>query len=117
MSDQVPYGSGSYAPPNSSMAIVSLIAGILGLTIFPLIGSIVALITGSMAKKEINESRGALGGEGMAKAGVILGWIGVGLSVVGCCIFGAVFALPFILVALGLSQNTGMLLPSILAVL
>jgi hypothetical protein len=116
MSEPPSYGN-SYTPPNSSMALVSLIAGILGLTIFPLVGSIVALITGSMAKKEINESRGALGGEGMVKAGVILGWIGVGLSVIGCCVVGVIFILPFLLVALGLSQDSSMILPSILAVL
>jgi hypothetical protein len=117
MSDQTPYGSASYAPPNSSMAIVSLVAGILGLTFFPLLGSIVALITGSMAKKEIHASRGALGGEGLAKAGVILGWIGVGLSVVGCCVAAVIFVLPFLLVAIGISQDNSMLLPALMAVL
>lgn len=117
MNDQIPYGSASYTPPSSSMAIVSLIAGILGLTLFPLLGSIVALITGSMARKEIAASRGALGGEGLAKAGVILGWIGVGLSVIGCCVAAAVFVLPFLLVYLGISQDTGTFLPALLAVL
>ena len=117
MSEPPSYGN-SYTPPNSSMALVSLITGILGLTLFPLVGSIVALITGSMAKKEINESRGALGGEGMAKAGVILGWVGVGLSVIGCCVFAVLVAIPFILAAIGLSQgSSSMLFPSILAVL
>jgi len=65
----------SYSPPTSSMAVVSLVAGILGLSLFPFVGSIVAVITGNMAKNEIRDSRGALGGEGLAKAGVILGWI------------------------------------------
>jgi hypothetical protein len=116
MSEPPSYGT-SYTPPNSSMALVSLIAGILGLTLFPLVGSVVALITGSMAKKEINESRGALGGEGMAKAGVILGWIGIGLSAIGCCVAVVIFAIPFILAAIGLSQDSSMLLPGLLAVL
>ena len=91
--------------PNSSMAILSLVAGILGLTMFPVIGSIVALITGSMAKREINESGGTLGGEGLAQAGIILGWIGVAVSVLGVCVFGLVFALPFCLAAFGIAAG------------
>jgi hypothetical protein len=118
MSDQTTYGSAPYAPPTSSMAIVSLIAGILGLTIIPFIGSIVALITGSMAKKEIRASRGALGGEGLAKAGVILGWIGIALTIIGLCVFAVIVLIPFLLVVLGLStQNSGFVLPALLAVL
>lgn len=69
-------------PPNSNMALISLIAGILGLTFVPTLGSIVALITGYMARKEINESGGMVGGGGMATAGIVLGFIGLGL---GCC--------------------------------
>jgi len=79
--------------PNSMTAMISLVAGILGLTLFPFIGSVVALITGSMAKKEISESAGTLGGEGLAKAGIIMGWIGVAIGVIGCCIGGVVILL------------------------
>ena len=61
------------AVPNSGTAIVSLIFGILGLTFFPLIGSIVALITGYSARNEIRESMGTLGGGGMATAGITMG--------------------------------------------
>ncbi len=85
---------GAYQPPNSNLALISLIAGILGLTFFPFVGSIIALIVGFMAKKEIQESNGALGGEGLMKAGLILGWIGVGLGVIGLCIGGVLIALP-----------------------
>ncbi len=106
----------SYSPPTSSMATVSLIAGILGLTIFPFIGSIVAVITASMAKKEIQASRGALGGEGLAKAGGILGWIGVILGVLGICVALAAIILPFILIALGLAADSSSFLP-LLAIL
>ncbi len=74
-----------YSPPSNGLAIFSLIAGIAGLTILPTIGSIVALITGYIAKRQIEESRGAMGGSGMAKAGIILGWIGVALLALGLC--------------------------------
>ena len=73
---------------NSSTAIISLIAGILGLTLLPLIGSIVAIITGMMAKKEIRtaQNNGTLiGGDGMATAGLVLGWVGLVLGAFVCC--------------------------------
>ena len=74
------------ATRTSTMAIVSLIAGIVGLTLLPIIGSIAAVITGYMARKEIRASAGAISGDGMALAGLIMGWIGVVLSIVGLCI-------------------------------
>jgi hypothetical protein len=92
------WSGGPVSAPNSSLAIVSLIAGVLGLTLFPLIGSIIAVITGPMAKKEIRESAGTLSGEGLATAGMILGWIGIGLSVFGLCIVGVVFGFSFCLI-------------------
>jgi len=85
-----------YPPPNSTMAVVSLVASLLGWTFVPVIGSIVGVITGHMAKKEIRESGGRLGGDGMATAGLIIGYITLGLSVVAIC--GVIFF--FILVPL-----------------
>jgi hypothetical protein len=96
------------------MAIISLVAGILGLTFLPFVGSVVAVITAPMAKKEIAASGGTLGGEGLATAGQILGWIGIGLSVLGLCIGGAIFAIPFCAILLGLSRQSS-LLPVLLA--
>lgn len=77
-----------YTPPayptatkrESSLAIVSLISGILGWTIVPFIGSIVAVITGHLAKKEIRESGGTMSGDGMALAGLILGYTMIGIA-------------------------------------
>ena len=82
MSTEIPTETTPAAPPNSSMAVVSLISGILGLTLVPFIGGIVALVTGYMAKNEIQDSDGALGGEGLATAGIVLGWICVALLVI-----------------------------------
>jgi hypothetical protein len=93
MSDNVPPEGITQTVPNSTLALVSLIAGILGLTVLPTIGSIAAVITGYMAKKEIRESGGALSGDGMATAGLILGWIGVGVLLIGMCVACVVFAL------------------------
>ena len=113
MSEEYPTGGAPYAPQtNSTMAIISLVAGILGLTLFPIIGSIVAVITGPMAKKEIQASGGAMTGEGLATAGQVMGWIGIGLTVLGLCIGGAIIGIPFCLAIFGLStQNSSFLLP------
>lgn len=86
-------------PPTSTNAIISLIAGIVGLFILPLIGGIVAILTGNAAKKEIANSGGTLGGEGLAKAGVIIGWVGLALWGIGICVGVAIWAiLTFVII-------------------
>ena len=115
MSYEFPPSSAPAQPPNSTMAIVSLVAGILGFTFVPTIGSIVAVITGYMAQKEIRASNGALGGQGLATAGLILGWIGVALSLIGICIVCVVFAIiPLMAVA---TQSDSWILPALISVL
>jgi len=79
------------ALPSSTLAMVSLISGIVGFTILPLIGGIVALITGYMARGETRSIPPKASGDGMATAGIIMGWIQVGLVVIGICCFIAVF--------------------------
>jgi len=81
------------AKRDSTLAIISLVTGIVGWTIFPFIGSIVAVITGHLAKKEIRESGGILGGDGMALAGLILGYTMIGLAILGIIVFITVIAL------------------------
>ena len=74
------------AAPTSSMAMTSMIAGIIGWTVAPLIGSIVAIITGHIAKKEIQESMGRLSGDGLATAGLVMGYIQIIPSVLCICV-------------------------------
>ena len=64
----------------SSLAITSLIGGILGWTFVPLIGSLLAIITGHMARKEIRANP-ALSGDGLAVTGLVLGYVAIGLGV------------------------------------
>ncbi len=117
MSYQTSQGGYNPAPPNSSTALIALIAGILGLTFIPVIGSIVAVITGPMAKKEIRESAGALSGDGLATAGIVLGWIGIALTILGICGFGLVFAIPVCIAFFAnTSSNLDLLLPSLLLI-
>ncbi len=94
-----------YGASTNNLALVSLIAGILGLSVVPLIGSIVAVITGPMAKREIQNSAGAFSGEGLATAGIVLGWIGIALGVIGFCAVGAILAIPICLIPLGIIQD------------
>lgn len=77
--------------PTSNLALISLIAGILGFTAVPLLGGIVALFTGYAARKETRAVPPKYSGDGLATAGIIMGWIQVGLTVVGICCVGAYF--------------------------
>jgi hypothetical protein len=80
-------------PPNSVLAIISMIAGIAGFVALPLIGHIAAVICGHLALNEINNSQGRLGGKGFATAGLILGYIGLGLTALLIIFFIAVVAI------------------------
>ena len=76
--------SGQPKPPG--LAIASLVCGIAG---FPMIFACwsgiavgtVGAVLGHIALKKIRESQGTLGGEGMAKAGMICGYISAALGV------------------------------------
>lgn len=65
----------------SHLAIASMVSGILGWTAFFGIGSIIAIITGHMARAEIRDSGGRIGGDGMAIFGLIAGYSLVALVV------------------------------------
>jgi len=84
------YAVPSSAPPTSGLAIASLILGIGGLTFLPLLGSIVAVILGYMARGEIRRSPGQVTGDGVALVGLVLGWIGIGLTVLAFLLFGSI---------------------------
>ncbi|NLW96548.1 DUF4190 domain-containing protein [Luteimonas wenzhouensis] len=72
-------------PPRqtSPLAIVSLVSGILGWSVLPWLGSIVAIVTGHLARGEIGRSPERLEGGGLALAGLILGYSMLILTVLG----------------------------------
>jgi len=78
--------------PISGLAIASLILGIGGLTVLPLLGSVVAIILGIMARNDIRQRPHEVSGDGIALAGIVLGWIAVGLAVLSVVVFGALGA-------------------------
>jgi hypothetical protein len=81
------------APQTSTTAIISLISGIVSWFLLPLIAAIVAVITGHIAKKEIKNSNGMVTGNGMATAGLILGYIQIGLLTCGCIVVAIMMAM------------------------
>jgi len=50
--------------------------------VVPIVPSIVAIVLGRHAQSDIARDP-ALGGEGLAKAGVMLGWVSLAVSVLG----------------------------------
>jgi Domain of unknown function (DUF4190) len=79
----------------NGFAIASLVLGILWLY---WIGSILALVFGYIAKSQIEQSGGRETGAGMAIAGIVLGWIGVGILVLILLLVAAGTATNFSLV-------------------
>ena len=92
-------GAGS-APTSSGMpnadaqtdgkAVVSLILGILSLTFFSILAGIPAVVVGHISRSNIKKSMGRLKGEGMALAGLIMGYI-------------SFLAIPFILIIMAIA--------------
>jgi hypothetical protein len=85
--------SGAPAVPmqrsTNGLAIASMVLGIVWIY---WIGSILALIFGYIAKGQINRSQGRQTGRGMAIAGIVLGWVGIGFLTL--CIIAVIVSKP-----------------------
>ncbi|GAA2066648.1 hypothetical protein GCM10009722_31270 [Williamsia deligens] len=64
-------------------AIGALVCGIAGLVTCLLFVGIPAVVLGNLAIAEIDESNGLQDGRQMAVAGRILGWVAIGLMILG----------------------------------
>lgn len=64
----------------NGLAVASMVVGIVWIY---WIGSILALIFGYIAKGQIDRSQGGQAGRGMAIAGIVLGWVGIGFLLLG----------------------------------
>ena len=79
-------------PRTSTTAVLSLVFGILSWCVLPLVGAIVAIVTGHVARGEIRRAPpGTLEGDGMAVAGLVLGWTNLALMVLGLFLLLFVF--------------------------
>lgn len=65
--------------PTDGFAVASLALSILSFAGCPFVAAILGLIFGYISLSHIAESKGALGGEPLAKAGIIISWIHIGL--------------------------------------
>lgn len=94
--EEVPVEERRYPPPEaprtSGLAIVSLATGIGAWFIIPLLGAIVAVVTGYLALQEIRQSRGRLTGSGLATAGIALGAVQLALILLGAIIIAVIFS-------------------------
>jgi hypothetical protein len=103
------YGSPAYpvatARPTSGLAITSLICAIVSVVfswlVLPILAAIAAVVTGHMALKQTRNNP-AIGGRGVAFAGLIIGYIMLGflaltliMTIISFVAFGA-FTLPFL---------------------
>lgn len=70
----------------NGFAIAALVLGIVWVY---WIGSILALVFGYIGKNQIDQSGGRETGRGMAIAGIVLGWIGVGFLILFLVIVAA----------------------------
>lgn len=68
-----PTGPSHYYPPRTSgLAVASFVLGLLWIG---WVGSLLALVFGYVARRDIVESDGALRGDGLANAGILFGWL------------------------------------------
>jgi hypothetical protein len=79
-----------YGPPTvartSGKAVFSLIAGIASWFFCPGLASVLAVITGYMAKSEIRNGGGFVTGDGLATVGLVLGYLNIAVSLIGICV-------------------------------
>ncbi|GAB4449037.1 MAG: hypothetical protein Kow0031_31520 [Anaerolineae bacterium] len=90
-------GYSSTSAKTNTMAVVSLVTGLASWFFLPTIGAIVAIITGHLARRQIKDSLGVEGGDGLAVVGLILGYLNLAMSCLGILLvilmFGGVIGL------------------------
>jgi uncharacterized protein DUF4190 len=102
-----PQPAAYYVAPTDGGAVWTLVMGVLGFVFCPILG-LIAFFTGGSAINRIQASQGRLQGDGIARAGRILGCINVILWLAG---FIGVF-LSFAVCGLGLSTLSHLPIPS-----
>ena len=82
--------------PTNNLAVISAVCGVLGIIgVLPLIGSLIAIVTGHPARREIAAASQPQDGAGLATLGLITGYLALGLVCMGTLISVAVAVLMF----------------------
>lgn len=95
---------------NNSLAIISFIMGILGLFgLIPLIGSILAVVLGHLARRQLAADP-SQAGDGIALAGLIMGYVGLVVACSGILVVTLFFSGSLMALIAGLASSASMLL-------
>ena len=84
------------SPPTSPTAVVSLVFGILSYLALPLVGALIAVVTGHAARREIRVSGGKLDGQLLASVGLALGYSQLALAGLVCVVVFGLGALAIV---------------------
>jgi hypothetical protein len=75
------------------MAVASFVLGVVGMTVLPFLGSVLAVVFGHVALRQVHASQGKQGGKGLAIAGLIMGYLVIIPGVIFFIVFVAIIAL------------------------
>ena len=86
---------------NNNLALASMICGIVAVPLSCCYGAglpfaLAAVIMGFIARKQINESGGSQGGAGMALAGIITGFIAIGVGILAIILLVGSMIIPLL---------------------
>lgn len=79
-----PYAPAPADTSGRTLAIMSLVFGLCGFTVLPLVGAVVAVVCGHLARARLRVTGGD--GAGYARAGLWLGYVGIVLAVLGVAV-------------------------------
>lgn len=88
----------------SALAVVSLIFGIATWCMLPVVGAIVAIVCGHLARGEIRRSPGVLEGDSLAVVGLVLGYVQLAFGLIL-----VLFAIAAILLGLSIGFGSSLL--------
>jgi hypothetical protein len=99
-----PYYAGPVAASTNGLAIASLILSIAGFIGLGIVGSVLGVIFGHIAQGQIRRAVPPQEGQGLASAGTIVGYIGVGLNILLLIILFFAVIIPIIVASNGTSS-------------
>jgi hypothetical protein len=93
--------------PTEPMAVASFVAALVAWFFCPVIAAVLAIIFGFIARSNIRQSNGTLGGDGFAMAGLIIGFVNLGVILL------AVLVIIIVAVAVGTHGSSSLITPAL----